>query len=686
MPEKRSKPAKVTFPLAGQSTTVTFPTTFSNGDIAATIKNMQSQSQFGEQANQGGLLKAALDWRVAPSVGSVAGGILGGGLPGAGLGALIGSEAESLARSISGIDPPLTGTEAAIDIGTSTAAEIATDLVGGQVAKGAKAGFQAVGKRFAKQVPPEARVAEQTLRAVSEEIGLDIGLTPSQATKNTLLDIMENIGEGAFFGGKLVRFKDMTQLQMREFADDFVRRYFQLGAVPDAELGRQLSKHIGTKSAGGSYGGGVFNIKQVAIGKARSEIITDIEEAGATRFRFGELLELDEGFTERMLKDSNVVDPLQGTGLIEVPGTARRRLPGPRGGVVGTPGKGLIVGEFGPPTISMREAIEKLRPRVSREIRALKGAKDRGLDLYDAQQYLAALDKQIVSQITESAGTGGGAKLARSLQQTNRLFRGSFQRFDHEFIKKAIAASKRGDPQKFWQEFLQEGADERIQLLKKAVLSDPEKGRPIWQLFQSSTLQGFVDDSLSQGGEKLLGDRLRHTLFGIGTTESGGLGKKTLERAYGFEIVNWLDDFVNALQVSQKAAETGVGRAAIQFAQIAQIAALAGAAGVGVGNLVGFRNETLNKGALFTAGAIVLGPAAIARLMTHPTGRKLLIDGVLEKSPVNAARIAARLSLLNSGLYEIERQVLDEILPPSPEKQMTATENQMTATGTSAMF
>ena len=141
------------------------------------------------------------------------------------------------------------------------------------------------------------------------------------------------------------------------------------------------------------------------------------------------------------------------------------------------------------------------------------------------------------------------------------------------------------------------------------------------------------------------------------------MNREVFEHLFGKGLpLEELTELTDLLAKSQMAQVPGgaISGAVIQFMQyphamkLAQIGAGAGTLGLGW-----FGEDTLSKGDIGLATGFIFGPAALARLMITPTGKRLVLEGLRQQDAGNiqaALGISKKMYHLSKALSEKDKE------------------------------
>lgn len=598
------------------------------------------QKQYVEQSieSRGGPANPEDRLPIGSTVGSIAGGIAGsavGGLPGALLGAGAGGVVGDFAQQ--GVEAMVGSPHAPRSASQSVRSALHEGALGSASELGGRAvvaGATKVLAPFAKTVLPEAREATQFLQPY-----LTQPLLPAEATGSRTLDILENVAESSLIGGGAIKaFKENRAQVFEDIADEMVSKIGPK-ARPD-EIGEALMH-------------AVEQGKKVAQAPAKILYNTVVQRVAPTKA------------TVTVLKDSPSV------------------LVGPNGKVLQVPVQEEIeVGGAKVSTQSMKLLTKPLE-KIAKEINRIEGgtagddlvASIQGLDPsigFAAAQSLrsrliAAGDKMSIDNkgapaigVTRRLVKALNGEMEKSLQaedphafemwrEANRIYREGEKTFNNRLIRGLVKKGMEefGDnPEAIAKTIFQPGKVTSIARIKEAV------DVPTWKKLQSFALQDLLAKSELNG--VVTGKKLDGAMFG-----RTGYGKEMMEAVFEPGQVDRFKAFSNALRISQEKQSEGTGRMLIQLTQ-----------GGALLNMAGELTGVTDTGTTMESGAILLGPAIIAQLLTHPGTANWLTRGV--RMPAKAPQAGAMFGHILSAAFPRPSQEADSTSQAQPVRQEPA--------------
>jgi len=534
-------------------------------------------------------------------IGMGAGGLITGAITkspsatiaGAGTGATIGKGFQQfIGEEVLGLPPP-TIEERAGQLGTSFVTGAGAEVLGLGAQWFIRGGF------LKKAVTPSGRAGRKW---TAENFPDDVSLTIAQVTDNAAVDISENVAGAGFFGSRILRHVKHTSEQITQG----IKTYFGIfgEAIPPDKLGKAVMEALDRG----------FDAAKLPAISLRTKMYKDALKAGPDGTQLmipmKDLRAAHLALTEDALGSTEL-----GIGVL-------RKLA--RTGVLTQ--KRSASGQFKPLAIDVETAIN-LRTLMGQIWRASAKGENRQLT-GNAARLFGQVDNALKSSL-EKAG------LLATFERQNRIFKGAEERFKPELLK-ALTRNAAKAPERFVRGVA--GADRvtLIKQLRKAVGKEPE-----FQQLQRATLEDIWKKSLAEVelegvGElpSILGHKLANRAF-----SPSGYGRDYMLEMFDQGTVDFITQAANALRVQQAKQLTGVGGAAIQFAQIPAAAELVG----GITGRRGFR---------FAAGATIIGPNLLARFATNPKAQRWILDGL--RTPAGTAEgiaIGAKLLQLLSSEF-----------------------------------
>jgi len=538
---------------------------------------------------------------VLGTLGAIGGTVLGGGLPGAVVGAAaggaVGRGIKSTIGSAMGVPQPSTGTDI-----LGGAAMGALGELGGRaaVAVGGK-----VLAPFARKVMPEAQAAIAWMdkylprptdlqSKAMHAVGMDSPrLLPAEATESRMLDFAHNIAENSLLGaGAIAGYKADRNKALNAFADDFAA---QFGANLDAQtLGTTVKNVIeGSYNATHLPAQAMLNAVEQKTGNLKVNI-TALKKTAGDALKKSEPL---NGFDAEMAGD-NI--------------------------------RAMVAGFEDEIPLS---AASELRSRLISKGNEFSIANKKAKAIGYAKSATSMVDDAISKTLQDQA-----PEQYVEWRVANALYKNSEKTFNGKFARRLIQMAdpdKGGNPEGIVQAIFRPGKPSLVEAAQRAL--DAPTMRKVNSYMLNSTFQKAIDPATGV----MSGAALEAATLG-----PKGLGEKTMRMALGdnFDV---FQGFVNTLKSVEAKQASGTGSMFIQLAQAgAIIQGVQGMAGVGTG-----ASQGLNS----TAGAVLLAPYALSKVMTTRLGMRLLTKGItLPAGSPEAAGIAGRLIALQSQLADVD--------------------------------
>lgn len=500
------------------------------------------------------------------------------------------------------------------DLASSAVFGTVAELGGGLVAKG----VGGVLAGFSRSVSPKAK---QAMRFINEFMDPHLGPTPAQATENKFLDIMENIVEGGFFGGRLGSFKQLQKDEIEGLFQVTARQFSD--TIPDSEeMGRVIADILESR---------FFPQKAPGV-TIRENLIKEMPEWS--------------GGIDAIIKHS----PADIRGIVKA-----RKL-------------NLIPNQNGnkfslnlEDTFTLRSEINALI-RTSKAAQAVPTGKKTAIELRELMGLKSTLNTEFKKSL--------GAEQFEKVVASDKIFGAAQSTYRNAFIKKLIrmgvtkpapgqkAISVQGlgpqgvgiDPQGIVKQLISERPTDRIKLVKSAL----GEGSQEWEQFQAYAWSNLLAEASKGADGGLTAKALRVHVRGSGEAGAGGLGNQAVRELWGEEGAKFIDEVINVLEI-QKPATEAVGKAAIQFAQVTSISGLAS----------GLLTGSLQVG----AGFIVFGPLVGGFMFTNPMVRRMLIEGM--KLPAGSPAAVALTTRLVSIVSEMDTILVDHLVEEDERDQQS---------------
>lgn len=560
-------------------------------------------------------------------VGMGVGGVIGAalkmpvkvGIPLAGVGATAGKGFQQfVGEEILGL-PPATPEEGASQRRGALARGMGYEALGVGAAWFYRGGF------LAESITPAGAAGRRWVAEQNFPPG--VSLTPSQVSDKGWADIAENVAGAGFMGSQLPMHVKTTS----EAISARIRQWFtQFGRlIPSDKLGRAA---LETMDAGYNKAIGPASAMRAQMYK---EAMTAGPEGGQLLIPMSHLRSAYQTLRNDALGSTElgvqVLNKLERTGVL-------------------TPGR-TAGGQF------QRQQSVGLETAV--DLRTLLGdvwAKARNTDNRQLAGKAARLLREVDTSVKSSLKEVG---LLQSFNRQLAIYRGARARFETDLLKQLTKRATR-NPDAFIRSL--SGVD-RVTLAKQ--LNKALKGTQELKDLKRAVLEDIWRDSLAQVplevGEKLTAETvgaagaqaaikgqadllLREPTLSLGhrlarkAFHKSGYGREFMETWFDKETISFIDNAANALRVQQAKQLTGVGAAAIQFAQVPALMEAGGA----VAGLNSLR---------FAGSAIIVGPKFLSWVATSPRMQKWLLDGL-----TTPAGTAEGIAIMAGMMGEIARR------------------------------
>jgi len=541
-----------------------------------TLRKLMESPAPQKQTPQKTFLQSAAD--LVPQVGGgIVGGILGtpGGLPGVvagvALGAAAGEGYKQVGEHIVGAEgAPKTSGEAAIKIGKAAGEEVVGELVGRGV-------FKLGGKilaPFAKKVTPEAT---RVMNAFKDR--LKPFLTPAEATNSRILDIMENMGESSLIGGgKFQEFKFKRQQVLDDISGELVEQFGKV-ASPE-EFGELFVRAVENKKA---------TVKPVVdmLYNRASELAGDVVVSTSKL----------KGFVEPMRETAITLKGIEGANA----------------------GDDLIDAVLNLPDNVSFEVAKELRTRLLSRVNEISVLNKKAPAIGKAKKLISLIDSEMEKTLTEKS-----PEAVRAWRTANNFYKETGDRFNNTLVRTMLkkADNLNMGPETIGKAFFKPGNITGVKQLK-AILSPEE-----YQKAQGFFIQNLFDKSTDTSGN-LIGQKLMNNFRGKPTS----FGDPFLNEIFQPQQIKALDNFAEALKLSQAKQGGGTGSMFIQLAQ--------------PGAVIGLATGTLEP----ASTAILIGPAIMSRAMLNPKISKLLTEGL--HASAGSEKLAGIMARLTAAMINI---------------------------------
>jgi hypothetical protein len=601
---------------------------------SAAFGTQQAFERFKQEQLAGGAIRAA---PVEPNlpVGAVVGGVAGALTPvpgGAALGTLAGEATQQVVeQAIRSEAAPKTGLEAAQRL----LQETLFGEIGQRVGQGGGWLMQRMGIPFAKGLTAEGKEATKFVAGkTSEPIFL-----PSELTDTRILDVLQNVSEYSLLGGGAIKtFKQNRDLFFQGLADDIINRHGP--RMSDVDAGRAVVDAAKRNLEVSTFPAKM--IYQAIEADAAPDLVMVPTRMTVQRITGKEAEAAAEPGVKTMTQEIQVGERLEG--LKVMVRQEERLVGGPRinlGAInedlatmrkVAQEAGGLSDREMGNTLLSfLNEKPDIVSYPVAKairtEVRTLQRTLEQSIESKNAPAIGKA--KTIYAKLTEEIRKGLNDYdpfVAEMWDTANTIEREGQQKFNNSLIRRLVKLADeqgKGKPEAIVEAVWRPRNTTVIQRVRAAV--DPTD----WGKMQSVEMQNLMAKSLDANGN-MSGRQLEKLLF-----KPGGLGEDAVEAGFDAGTVTELKQFVNALKVAQDRSTEGTGRVLIQLKQ----GGLAVALGAGA-----FVADDYTAELLGSAGIVLLGPAALGKVMTSPMGIKWLTEGLaISNKTKTASALAGRI-------------------------------------------
>ena len=536
-----------------------------------------------DMAQGGSIRKAPVD---RFPIGSLAGGVVGGvagGMVGGPTGAIIG-----------GVGGAVLGEVGQQEYEKATGSEAAPKNIGEQIGGAAREGLfslagegagrvlvptaQKVLRPFAKRVTPDAKEAITYLKGK----GVVQPLLPKEATESHALDFLGNLAEGSIFGGGIIKdYKVNRDRILGKIADDLVDQFGQrtskedLGHLFEATVTGNLKTALAPSKV-------LYNNVSEAT-KPQMKVVFDPHTNSMK-----EVPQLPVSFSLKSAKEA-----------VRSQSELAKALRGIEGEAAGD---------------NLAKEIESLPDNVSyEEIKSLRSrliAKADQMKIERRGAPAIGLTRRVIQQLHEEMDTklkDWDPNVHSMWLEANAITAGSNKEFNSRLMRSLLRKGMEeygANPEYIADAVLKPGASTRVRLVRKAV------GEDVWQRFQSVAAEDIFKRAEMPGGQ-ISGEKLQQVLTG-----RSGYGMAKLKEVFSPEQIDGFQRFANAMKVVQDRTSDASGKMLIQMTQGGAVLNLAA-------NMTGLADTGLEA----TSGAILLGPAMLAKAMTNPKAVDWLIKG-----------------------------------------------------------
>ena len=519
-------------------------------------------------------------------------------------------------------DAPRTSLDAVTRIGKEMVFQGLADVAG----RGVQVGLQALkanpARIFQREATPEGKGAISFTQGGMHKGGVPMAdqtsayakqfLTPGEATGSKYQTVLNNLAEGSFLGGGVIKdFKANRQKYLQNAMERWSEQFGQ--TIPDKELGEaivgsiQKNYQLNRAPARAAYG----FLSQMTEPKPR--IVFELEPssvlnaAGKPIMRKvpKEIIDRSSGAwadmrpLKQFAKDEKgMADFLNGIAAEEGGDTLLAKL--------------TTMGDHIP-----YAAAQKLRTRLQSVADVFSVENKRAPALGLATKASGMVDQAIDDGLAKFSPD------ARDIwRYANSVYKGASEEYNNEFLRNLIKIGTRrkdGIPEKVFDEVWKPGAISGISKLKTAL--DPAT----WKLFQGQAAQALLQRSSKDGVLDF------HTLDRLAFSPKQGIGTAAMRETFGTENLTWLHKFVEAGKAANQLSPDKTGTMLIQLTQGRPVLEVFGGGlalfGIGKGDTD-----------VTTAGiGVLLSPNILARLLTNPRTANLLIEGITTRRTAPAA-------------------------------------------------
>lgn len=467
--------------------------------------------------------------------------------------------------------------------------------------------------------------------------------TAAQMTDSRVIDVMDNMAQGSFFGG---------------------------GTMDRAYLAQQKSlKEMGDTVADAIMREGQEQLTDRQLGQLFVDTVND----GRTAFKASAekmFRNVDDIVYEGMQKGAQQIFPKQAAGMAEK--MARTPKPTEYGYVNTKPiaerasqilseykrisniGKSEAGGTFLDKVASIPERLsfgdaQLLRSGLLEEVRNL--AKEGGQGLRFARELAGLTD----SQMERSAANLGGEAL-EAWRSANKFYKFGKTNFDSTFIQK-LASNEKTNWSEVGDLIFRSGDDEAVREARRAIraasFTTREAPKPVefqktWRQMQA----GYYESLLKKNTDPLTGNLKAEGLL---KDLSNRKTERTIKAAFSNDQLNAIRNFAKVAHLADPKNRAHSGVNMIQWAQGGAILALTNPFDIVPDDMEGLIRKV--------GGGILIGPYVISKMLTNPMATRWLIQGI--RTPIAsgaAGGLGARLGLAAVRAAQ-DTQTLEEDVP-----------------------
>ena len=520
--------------------------------------------------------------------------------------------------------------------GSSDAPDTSTEAMRRMLEKGAEFGIgtkvgQKVGegigalgrKIFQRPMTADTKAAQEFAREGMPYGGQQMApanplpMTPAQLTEDSIYQIVDNVSKSSIFGtGSMAKFQQnneaLTRATLERFADS---------------IGKNLDKEqLGQMFV-------MMNRGDLRLAQAPARAIyTAIEQQVAPKMVERTVLKphptLVGSGGKPLTVPTKVMEEDGGAWVDMRPLKTWAKDIAKRGSEIGGAGRELTGLDLAKKIVSSNDFVSyqaakdfRMEARAIAEEFAITNKKAPAIGL--AKRAEGALTKQIDEGLGQF-----NPQLQQQWRTANKIYAQASAKYDNTFVRHLIkvATQKEGGlPEQIYGMIVKPQGVSVLRRAKAAISAgSKQEGKELWQSFGEKALLSSMEKATDKTTKRLDMQTLHNLLFGkLEGGEQAGLGIKTLRELYSNEQIDWLRKAINLGIQQQKGNPTDIGGMLVQMKTGGAIATfLGGSAGYAAGGA---------GGGFAGAGAILLGPEMLARLMTNPEAAKLFVRGLNTK-------------------------------------------------------
>lgn len=604
-----------------------------NGDFDIKLSKEPSDETLVNLANKlyaMGPVPEAVEkpFRFGSLIGSIVGGVGGfavGGPPGAIVGGAGGAAVgeigqQQLERQLAP-EQKLSPKEAMQGVMTETALGAAGG-VGGELI------VPVVGKAlrpFGKKITQEAIEAKDFIKTWLGGGGNQV-LLPAESVDSWMLDVAQNISEGAMFGGDRIRVIKEIRAKNLDAVADRLANSIGKENTPDQLTQILIQTVNGKLNAARAVTRAMYDEIDNMVAPTIVKVPVQQEVATGLLDRFGKpeirklvsLKEIEQGGAKISLKSLKATfKPMAKTA--EQAGTIEAQSMG-HDIINVISGLNNEVG-FG--------VAKELKTSLMAKIDVFKIVNKNAPAIGKAKLAIRLLDDAMEKGLKDF-NNGEAYNLWR---QANAMYTKDSKQFNNKFVRSLIKNANPefgGEPEKLLSMIFKPGRAGRIKQVKSILNEegmDTFRGWAVRDLYAKSiNTEGFVD-----------GHKLYNNMYG-----RSGYGNQMMTSLFKPEQIKELKGLANTLKLTQAGPKTQTGKMLIQMKQAGLMVQLGAAGGATA------------MGSPATGGTILFAPWVIAQAMTRPTSAKFLMEGL--RHPGTVQVIERVIPRFLASLTPIERE------------------------------